>query len=178
MAPSTPPPPSSDWFAALTMASSLSVVMSATQTSSRAAPTSAVISGFASAMAAARLSRPFGLRLGAQIDRAAHPDIVEVVVEEAPRGALAVDPQHLEVIVVGRHLADGVEGGADRLEDDAMHIDAPVFPGPGAARQAALIDQAGDEVDGAVFADQRGVEGDLVDAVHDLGAPPSAVRAP
>jgi hypothetical protein len=31
-----------------------------------------------------------------------------------------------------------------------MHIDAPVLPGPGAARQAALIDQAGDEVDGAV----------------------------
>ncbi len=49
-----------------------------------------------------------------------------------------------------------------------MHVDAPVLPGPGAARQLALIDQAGDEIDGAVFADERGVEGDFVDAVHDL----------
>src|SRR5712671_1213747 len=38
MAPSTPPPPSSDVLAALTMASTLSVVMSATMTSSRALP--------------------------------------------------------------------------------------------------------------------------------------------
>jgi hypothetical protein len=38
IAPSTPPPPSSDEFAALTMASTRSVVMSATMTSSRALP--------------------------------------------------------------------------------------------------------------------------------------------
>jgi hypothetical protein len=40
MAPSTPPPPSSDVFAALTMASTLKEVMSATMTSSRAEPMS------------------------------------------------------------------------------------------------------------------------------------------
>src|SRR5262245_2744729 len=107
------------------MASSLSVVMSATQTSSRAAPTSAVISGFISTTDAS-LSRPLGLRLGAQIDRAAHADVVEMVVKEAPRGTLAVHPQHLEVVVVRGHLADVVEVGADRLERDAMHVDAPV----------------------------------------------------
>src|SRR5262245_19235538 len=45
MAPSTPPPPSSDWFAALTMASTSSVVMSATRISSSVAPTVAVSSG-------------------------------------------------------------------------------------------------------------------------------------
>jgi hypothetical protein len=38
IAPSTPPPPSSDEFAALTIASTPSVVMSATMTSSRASP--------------------------------------------------------------------------------------------------------------------------------------------
>src|SRR5215472_12217037 len=38
IAPSTPPPPSSDVFAALTMASTLRVVMSATMTSNRAVP--------------------------------------------------------------------------------------------------------------------------------------------
>jgi len=42
MAPSTPPPPSSVRLAALTMAPTSSVVMSATQISSRVAPTSAV----------------------------------------------------------------------------------------------------------------------------------------
>src|SRR5262245_56773779 len=42
MAPSTPPPPSSDWLAALTMASTESVVMSATQISSCVVPTVAV----------------------------------------------------------------------------------------------------------------------------------------
>jgi hypothetical protein len=35
MAPSTPPPPSNDWFAALTMASTASVVMSAWTSSMR-----------------------------------------------------------------------------------------------------------------------------------------------
>ena len=45
IAPSTPPPPRSDVFAALTIASTASVVMSATVTSSRAGPTSAEMSG-------------------------------------------------------------------------------------------------------------------------------------
>src|SRR5688572_10079721 len=45
MAPSTPPPPSSELFAALTIASTSSVVMSATQISSRVVATSAVSRG-------------------------------------------------------------------------------------------------------------------------------------
>ena len=49
-----------------------------------------------------------------------------------------------------------------------MNVDAAILPRPGAARQHALIDQPGDEFDGAKFADQRGIEGDFVDAVHDL----------
>jgi hypothetical protein len=56
------------------MASSLSVVMSATASSKRAAPTSALIRGLASLMAAS-LSRPFGLRFRPQIHGAAHADI-------------------------------------------------------------------------------------------------------
>src|SRR5262249_417159 len=56
IAPSTPPPPSSDSFAALTMASTSSVVMSATRISTSVAPMVAVSSGDA-------MSRPAGTAL-------------------------------------------------------------------------------------------------------------------
>ena len=49
-------------------------------------------------------------------------------------------------------------------------------PSAGAVRQAALVDQAGDEIDRAEFGEQRGVEGDFVDAVHDLGLACAASR--
>src|SRR6478736_3859106 len=101
IAPSTPPPPSSERLAALTMASSASVVMSPTQTSIRAEPISAASSGFTSGMSAI-LSRPFGLRFGAQVDGALDPDIGEVLVEKPPRGPLAVGAQHFKEIVIGR----------------------------------------------------------------------------
>src|SRR3974377_1611 len=54
------------------------------------------------------LSRPFGLRFGAQIDRALHTDIVEVLVEETPRGTLAADVEDLEEVVIGRKPGDRV----------------------------------------------------------------------
>ena len=81
-----------------------------------------------------------------------HADVVEMLVQETARGALAADVQHVEEIVVGRELAEGVEMGAEAVEHDAVHVDAAILPGPGAARQLALVDQAGDEIDGAVFA--------------------------
>src|SRR5580693_1515517 len=167
IAPSTPPPPSKLRLAALTMASTASVVISATQISSRAAPTSAMSSAGTSGIKTS-LSRPFGLRFGPQIHRALHADIVEMLVQEAAGGPLAADMQHVEEIVVGRKLAEGVEMSAEPVEHDAVDVDAAILPGPGAARQLALVDQAGDEVDGAIFADQRGIERDLVDAIHDL----------
>src|SRR5579864_4473108 len=167
IAPSTPPPPSKLRLAALTMASTASVGMSATQISNRAAPTSAMSRAGTSGIRTS-LSRPFGLRLGPQIYRALHADIVEMLVEETAGGALAADMQHFEEVVVGRKPAEGVEMGAEAVEHDAVNVDAAILPDPGAARQLALVDQAGDEVDGAVFADQRGVERDLVDAIHDL----------
>src|ERR1700722_6809276 len=167
IAPSTPPPPSKLRLAALTMASTASVVISATQISIRVAPTSAMSSAGTSGIKTS-LSRPFGLRFGLQIHRALDADIVEMLVQKTPGGAPAADMQHVEEIVVGRKLAEGVEMGAETIEYDAMNVDAAVLPGPGAARQLALVDQAGNEVDGAVFADQRGIERDLVDAIHDL----------
>src|SRR5258708_38460021 len=91
-----------------------------------------------------------------------------MLVKETARGALAADVEHFEEIVVGRELAEGVEMGAEAVEHDAMNIDATILPGPGAARQLALIDQASDEIEDAVFADQSGIERDLVDAIHDL----------
>src|SRR6516164_493186 len=167
MAPSTPPPPSSERFAALTIASSSSVVMSATQTSRCAAPISAENSGFTSGMAA-MLSRPFGLRFRPQVDGAFHADIGEMLVEKAPRRPFAVGAQHFEEIIVGRQFRGCVEVCAEAVEQNAMHVDAPVLAGPNAARQTALIDQARDEFDGAVFRDQRRIEGDFIEAVHDL----------
>src|SRR5579863_8905629 len=167
MAPSTPPPPSSVRFAALTIASSASVVISATQTISRVEPTSAVRSGVASGIGVS-VSRPLGLRLGAQIHRTLDADIVEMLVEKATGGALAAEPQHFKKIIIGRKLAEGVEMRAETVEHDAMNIDAAILAGADTARQPALIDQAGDEFDGAVLGDERGVESDLVDAVHDL----------
>src|SRR5580692_595868 len=103
MAPSTPPPPRKALLAALTMASTASVVMSATQISIRAAPISAMSSAGTSGIKTS-LSRPFGLRFGLQIHRAFHADIVEMFVKEAAGGALAADVQHVEEIIVGREL--------------------------------------------------------------------------
>ena len=63
-----------------------------------------------------------------------------MLVQEAPSGALAADLQHFEEIVVGGELADRIEMGAETVEHDAVHVDAPVLSGPGAARQAVLVD--------------------------------------
>src|ERR1700732_2175966 len=139
------------------MASTASVGLSATQISRLAAPTSAMSSAGTSGIKTS-LSRPFGLRFGPQIHGALDADIVEMLVQETARGALAADVQHVEEIVIGRKLAESVEMGAEAIEHDAVDIDAAVLPRPGAARQLALVDQAGDEVDGAVFADERGIE--------------------
>src|SRR5579884_1610827 len=157
MAPSTPPPPSRVRFAALTIASTASVVMSPIQMSRRVAPTSALSTGAGSAMAAS-LSRPLGLRLRLQVDRASDADIVEVLVQKAARRALAADAQHLEKIVVGRQLAARIQMRPEPIEHDAVDVDAAILARPGAAWQFALIDQAGDEIDGPIFAEQRRIE--------------------
>src|SRR5712672_3307298 len=102
------------------------------------------------AMTTEKSSRPLGMGLGAQVEGAARPDIVEMGVEKTPRRALAVEPQHLEEIEIGRHLAVAVEVLAHLVEYDAMRVDAPILPRAGAARQLALVDHAVDEVDGAV----------------------------
>lgn len=47
------------------------------------------------------VSRPLGARLGPQIDGALLADIVEMLIHEAPRRALAAHVQHLKKIVVG-----------------------------------------------------------------------------
>src|SRR5207244_10456729 len=54
------------------------------------------------------------------------------------------------------------------FRSDAMGVDAAVLAALGAPLQPALIDQPADELDGAVFGEQRRVERDLVDPVHDV----------
>src|SRR6266567_1693219 len=138
MAPSTPPPPSSDVFAALTIASTASVVMSATQMSSRHAPIRALNKGEGSASMPAVLARPLGLRFSPEIDRAAHPEIVEMPGEEILRRAVAAIAQQFEEIVVRIELGAGCELPEGAVERNAMHVDAPIFARPHAARQPAL----------------------------------------
>src|SRR5262245_53050981 len=116
IAPSTPPPPSRLVFAALTIASTSSVVMSATQISSRVGPIAAVRRG-----ALMPLSLPqcrFGYRplvelfrslLGRQVDGAPAADVAEMLVEEALRGCLAELAQPVEEFVVVVELAAVVE---------------------------------------------------------------------
>src|SRR3954453_22821068 len=55
-----------------------------------------------------------------QIDGAAPPDVVQVNVEEPPRGALAALVQHLEILEVGIEAAARVGGLAEVIHDDAM----------------------------------------------------------
>src|ERR1700686_2227989 len=104
IAPSTPPPPSSEELAALTMASRSRPVMSATTISIVAAPHVAVAM---EVIAVAAMSRPLRLGLRAQVERAAPADVVEMLVEEAPRGAAAAGVEHAKEIVVGRELGVG-----------------------------------------------------------------------
>ena len=88
------------------------------------------------------LSRPFGLRFGAQIDCTLHADIVKVLVEETPRRALAADAKHVEEVVIGRQSAKCVEMRAEAVEHDTMYVDAAILARPDTARQPAMIDQA------------------------------------
>src|SRR5262245_44621503 len=154
MAPSTPPPPSSVRLAALTMAATSSVVMSATHTSSRVVPTSALSRGGAvmrAILAQLRAPRthPTALpllhqlgfdRLG-HVDRAGAPDSVEMRVEEAAGRALAELAQHLEIFVVGLECAARADVLGQLLHDDAMQPQPAEFALPRAAWQAPLVDQ-------------------------------------
>src|SRR5436309_9022196 len=113
-------------------------------------------------------SRPFCPGLGREIDRALAADIIEMRVEEVARRPPSTVAQHHEELVIRVQLAVGRELAERVVERDAVQLDAAVLAGPGAVRQPAFVDQAGDELDRAQLADQRGIEGDLVDAVHDL----------
>ena len=81
---------------------------------------------------------------------------------------LPFDAQHFEEIVVGRASLAASNCVPWRSSTMRCTLMRRYWPRPDAARQPALIDQARDEFDGAIFGEQRRVEGDFVDAVHDL----------
>src|SRR5437016_5013273 len=101
-------------------------------------------------------SNAFGAALGMQIDRAAHPDILEMVAQKSPRRPPAAGGELLEEIIVGIKLRVGGERVEDAVERDAMHVDTAIFARALAARQPALVDKPDHEVDRAVFGEQRG----------------------
>src|SRR6266545_6127055 len=113
-------------------------------------------------------SSPLRPDLGRKIDRAPHPDVVEMRVDEVARGAPAAVAQHHEEIIVGAQLAVRVKLGKGAVERDAVQLHAAILAGTRAARQPAFVDQPRGELDRAQLAEQRRVEGDLVHAVHDL----------
>src|SRR6476646_7499222 len=142
MAPSTPPPPSSERLAAFTMASTSSVVMSATTISRTVWPISA-----ASAVMRASLSRAGRTGRGLKFQTGAHTDVIVVRVQETARGATAVGTQHFKEIIVSTEPAGGVQRLRRPCKGDAMNVNPPVLPVTGTARQLALVDQFSDERD-------------------------------
>src|ERR1700730_6053286 len=87
-------------------------------------------------------SRPLGLRLGSQVDRALAAEVVEMRVEEIARGTAAAVAQHNEEIVVGAELAGRGQLAERLVERDAMHVDAAGLGRTSAARDALLVAQA------------------------------------
>src|SRR6185437_265743 len=163
MAPSTPPPPKSDELAALTIASTSSVVMSATTMSRCVVPISAV-----SKVIDATLSPVLGICLRLEIQAARYADIVVMRVEESARGTAPVISQHLEEVVIGVEPDAGVERLGRALERDPMEIDPPVLARLCSARQFAFVDQLPDEGKPTQFRHQRRIERDLVDPRQNL----------
>src|SRR5947199_9898713 len=113
--------------------------------------------------------RPLALRLSAEIDRTALADIVEMLAQEIARRLAAAAEQRFEKFEIRIELGACREIPERRVERNAVQVDAAVLAFAGAVRQAALVDQARDEIDRAEFREQRGIERDLVHPVHDLG---------
>src|SRR4051794_15856505 len=100
-----------------------------------------------------RKSRPLGAGLGGEIDRALAADIIEMRVEKIAYCTATAVAQHHEEIVIRAQLALRRELAECIVERDAVQLDAAVLAGPGAVRQPASVDEAGDELDRAQFAD-------------------------
>src|SRR5262245_19078997 len=163
MAPSTPPPPSSERLAAFTIASTSSVVMSATTMSTAVWPISAESTVMCpSVSCAGRSSR------GLKFQGGTRANIVIVRIQETPCGATAIGAQHFEKIVVSVEPTGGIQSLRRSRKSNAMNVNPPILPGADTARQLALIDQFSNEGDTAQLRHQRGVEGDLVDPRQDL----------
>src|SRR5262249_9000487 len=162
MAPSTPPPPKSARLAALTTASTASVVMSATRTSIRVDPMVAVTIGSVMTttlaqvgVARARDLRQLGAALGGYVHRAAIADVPEVRAQELARSLGAPVAQLEEEVIVGIELGACGEIVEDGVERDPVHVDPAILAFALAARQAALVDQPGDEIDRTGLRHQR-----------------------
>src|SRR5579864_31136 len=122
-APSTPPPPASDWLAALTIASTANVVMSARRSVSRPAPTrrSCCSSGIGAlepetGVVSAEAER----RAEREIDRRFAP-LVGHVVQVALRIGLVQVDRGWRVLVVNGHNGDDGFDGARGAEQVAVH---------------------------------------------------------
>src|SRR5258706_3348413 len=170
MAPSTPPPPRSEVFAALTMASTSSRVMSPTTISRRvpwasAARTGASMPRIVRGLCAAR--RASG-ELLAHIERALAAERGKILLEKAVGSGAADVAQMLEERPLDVELRARGHFVQFLVGRDAVKKHPPIAGLAGESAQKPAFDQAAHEADGAEFGNQRGVEGDLVDAVQDV----------
>src|SRR5262249_24528261 len=163
MAPSTPPPPNSERLAALTIASTSSVVMSATMISRVVWPTSAV-----SSLIRASISRGRAFRCRLKVNGGAYPNVVIMRIEEPTCSTPAAGAQHFKEIVVGVEPAGGGQRLRRSSQRNPMHIDPPILPRARTARQLSFVDQFADESEPAQLGHQRRIERDLVDARQDF----------
>src|SRR6185312_7905819 len=163
MAPSTPPPPSSERFAAFTMASTSSDVMSVTTMSRTVWPISAE-----SAVMRASISRAGRSGCGLKFQAGAHTDIVVVRVQETARGAAAVGTQHFEEVIIGVEAAGVIQRLRRPRKGNAMNVNPSVLPVTSTARQLALVDQLADERNATQLRHQGRVERNLVDPRQDF----------
>src|SRR5215468_9389705 len=74
-------------------------------------------------------SRQFSAALGREIDRAALPNVVEMLAQEGRHGTLAAIAQLQEEVVVGIELRGGGQLREHAVERDAVHVDPTVLAG-------------------------------------------------
>src|SRR5262245_6975760 len=100
------------------------------------------------------ISRAGHFRSGLEVDGRSHTDIVKMRVKEPARGAPAIGAEHLEEVKVSIEPARGIQSLGRPGKLDSVHVDAPVLPWAGSARQLAFVDQLADESKPAQFRHQ------------------------
>ena len=91
---------------------------------------------FARGKSSGAILRPLDAGFGRDVDAGSHADRLEMLVEEAPRGALAGPPHQFEELKIGVELAGCAQPRAQAAEMDAVDVEAAIAVGADALRTA------------------------------------------